>query len=50
MVGRPGFFDLSPQYEQLSAAGDPLEPCGGVDFKVLCGPLVASLHRSPLGG
>ena len=25
MVGQPGFFDLSTRYEQLSAAGDPLE-------------------------
>ncbi|KPF89727.1 hypothetical protein IP83_01565 [Novosphingobium sp. AAP93] len=30
MAGQPGFFDLSDQYEALSAAGDPLERLAAV--------------------
>src|SRR5690606_22393920 len=50
MVGQPGFFDLSTRYEQLSAAGDPLERLATVvDFEVFRGTLVAALRRSPRG-
>lgn len=50
MVGQPGFFDLSTRYEQLSAAGDPLERLAAVvDFEVFRGTLVAALRRSPRG-
>ena len=50
MAGRPGFLDLSNQYEALSAAGDPLERLTAVvDFEVFRGPLVAAMRRSPRG-
>lgn len=38
MAGQPGFFDLSDRYEQLSAAGDPLERLAAVvNFEVFRG-------------
>ena len=50
MAGQPGFFDLSNQYEALSAASDPLERLSGVvDFEVFRGPLIAALRRSVRG-
>ena len=50
MAGRPGFFDLSDQYEALSVAGDPLERLAAVvDFVVFRGLLTAPLRRSAGG-
>jgi transposase, IS5 family len=50
MAGQPGFFDLSDRYDDLSAAGDPLERMGAVvDFEVFRGPLMAALRRSARG-